>query len=159
MRHWHHSIMYGSADIATTTVTSILIITCIVGNSLVCVIIKKHREMRYMHMWIPKLNNIADKIHSDKLPQYFQTLSANTSSARVWIESSKGRFAKEPSWKHWIKTRHCITVKFLLCFNDWRKKHRLIKSNPHPTLSNKLFFNLTFLFPDWIDIAFWMVVK
>ena len=38
--------MSQSADIAITTLTSILIITCIVGNSLVCAIIKRNRGMR-----------------------------------------------------------------------------------------------------------------
>ena len=40
-----------SADVAITTVTVILIITSIVGNSLVCAVIKKNRDMRYIHRW------------------------------------------------------------------------------------------------------------
>ena len=36
-----------AAAIAMTTVLSILVIVDIVGNSLVCAIIKRHRDMRY----------------------------------------------------------------------------------------------------------------
>ena len=39
-------VMSESAEIAVTVVTSVLIITSIVGNSLVCAVIKKNRDMR-----------------------------------------------------------------------------------------------------------------
>ena len=35
-----------SADVALITVTSILIITCIVGNFFVCAVVMKNRQMR-----------------------------------------------------------------------------------------------------------------
>ena len=39
--------MSKSADVVITTVTSLLIITSIVGSCLVCAVIKRNREMRY----------------------------------------------------------------------------------------------------------------
>ena len=39
-------VMSESAEIAVTVVTAVLIITSIVGNSFVCVVIKKNRDMR-----------------------------------------------------------------------------------------------------------------
>ena len=39
-------IMLESADVALTTVTSILIMTSIVGNSLVCAVVLRNRDMR-----------------------------------------------------------------------------------------------------------------
>ena len=39
-------VMSESAEIAVTVVTSALIITSIIGNSFVCVVIKKNRDMR-----------------------------------------------------------------------------------------------------------------
>ena len=39
--------MPGSAGVAITTVLSIFVILGILGNSLVCAIIKKNRDMRY----------------------------------------------------------------------------------------------------------------
>ena len=35
-----------SAEIAVTLVTAVLIVTSIIGNSFVCVVIKKNRDMR-----------------------------------------------------------------------------------------------------------------
>ena len=43
------SIMSGSAGVAITTVLSIFVVIGIVGNCLVCAIIKKNRVMRYFH--------------------------------------------------------------------------------------------------------------
>lgn len=43
--------MSESADVGITTVTSILIITSIVGNSLVYAVIRKNRDMRYTRMY------------------------------------------------------------------------------------------------------------
>lgn len=43
-------MMAESADVAITTVMSILIITSIVGNLLVCAVVKKNRDMRYMQV-------------------------------------------------------------------------------------------------------------
>ncbi len=40
--------MFEQAGVAITTVLSILIIVDIVGNSLVCAIIKRNRDMRYV---------------------------------------------------------------------------------------------------------------
>ena len=40
-----------SADTAITTVTFTLIITSVVGNSLVCAVIKRNRDMRYIRSW------------------------------------------------------------------------------------------------------------
>ena len=39
-------VMWESTEIAVTVVTSVLIITSIIGNSFVCVVIKKNRDMR-----------------------------------------------------------------------------------------------------------------
>ena len=39
-------VMSESAEIAVTIVTAVLIITSIIGNSFVCVVIKKNRDMR-----------------------------------------------------------------------------------------------------------------
>lgn len=39
-------VMSESAEIAVTVVTAVLIITSIIGNSFVCVVIKKNRDMR-----------------------------------------------------------------------------------------------------------------
>lgn len=47
---WHHpqpSVMVELAGIATATVSFILIVIDIVGNGLVCAIVKKNRNMRY----------------------------------------------------------------------------------------------------------------
>ena len=41
------STMYETDDVTITTVTSILVVTSIVGNSLVCAVIIRHRDMRY----------------------------------------------------------------------------------------------------------------
>ena len=46
--------MLQSSGIAIATVHSILVVIDIVGNCLVCAIIKKHRDMRYVET---KLNN------------------------------------------------------------------------------------------------------
>ena len=40
------TVMSESAEIAVTVVTAVLIITTIIGNSFVCVVIKKNRDMR-----------------------------------------------------------------------------------------------------------------
>ena len=39
-------VMSESAEIAVTVVTAVLIISSIIGNSFVCVVIKKNRDMR-----------------------------------------------------------------------------------------------------------------
>lgn len=39
--------MTESADVAITTVLSFFVIVDIVGNSVVCAVIKKYRDMRY----------------------------------------------------------------------------------------------------------------
>ena len=41
--------MAESADVAITTVTFMLVIVSIVGNTLVCAVIKRNRDMRYIH--------------------------------------------------------------------------------------------------------------
>ena len=41
--------MAESADVAITTVSFMLVIVSIVGNSLVCAVIKRDRDMRYVH--------------------------------------------------------------------------------------------------------------
>lgn len=46
-KHWHSSIMTESAGVVIKTVLSILVIVDVVGNSVVCLIIKKNRDMRY----------------------------------------------------------------------------------------------------------------
>lgn len=57
------SAMVEPAEIAVATVYSILIIVNIVGNSLVCAIIKRNREMRYADTGltnnIPKLFTVS----------------------------------------------------------------------------------------------------
>lgn len=40
--------MFEIASVAITTVLSVLVLVDIVGNSLVCAIIKRNREMRYV---------------------------------------------------------------------------------------------------------------
>ena len=40
--------MAESADVAITTVSFLLVIVSIVGNSLVCAVIKRNRNMRYI---------------------------------------------------------------------------------------------------------------
>ena len=52
-----------SANVAMAAVTFILIITSIVGNSLVCAVIKKNRDMRYIH----RLQDWHSTIITDKL--------------------------------------------------------------------------------------------
>ena len=42
------SVMFESSEIAVATVHFILVVVVIVGNSLVCAIVKKHRDMRYV---------------------------------------------------------------------------------------------------------------
>ena len=46
--HRHPSVMFDSSGIAIATVHSILVVADIVGNCLVCAIIKKYRDMRYV---------------------------------------------------------------------------------------------------------------
>lgn len=41
--------MSDSAHVGTTIVLSILVVVGILGNSLVCVVIMKNRDMRYIH--------------------------------------------------------------------------------------------------------------
>ena len=48
--------MLQTSGIAIATVHSVLVIVDIVGNCLVCVIIKKHRDMRYVKTKITKLS-------------------------------------------------------------------------------------------------------
>ena len=40
------AVMSDTTGVAVTVVTSILISVCIVGNTLVCAVIKKNRDMR-----------------------------------------------------------------------------------------------------------------
>ena len=47
--HQQHSTMIESSGIAIATTHSVLVIIDIVGNFLVCAIIKKHRDMRYVN--------------------------------------------------------------------------------------------------------------
>ena len=49
--------MLDSGDVVITTILSLLVIVDIVGNSLVCAIIKKNRVMRYVESEIPVVNN------------------------------------------------------------------------------------------------------
>ena len=55
--HWYSSIMLQSTDVAITTVLSILAIVDIVGNSLVCAIIKQNPDMRYVESEMHVINN------------------------------------------------------------------------------------------------------
>lgn len=55
--HWYSSIMLQSADVAITTVLTLLAIVDIVGNSLVCAIIKRNRVMRYVEYEMRVINN------------------------------------------------------------------------------------------------------
>lgn len=55
--HWCSSIMLQSADVAITTVLTLLAIVDIVGNSLVCAIIKRNRVMRYVEYEMRVINN------------------------------------------------------------------------------------------------------
>ena len=48
------TVMIQSSGIAIATVHSILVVIDIVGNCLVCAIIKKHRDMRYVETKITK---------------------------------------------------------------------------------------------------------
>ena len=50
--------MSESADVAITTVLSILVIVDIVGNSAVCLIITKNRDMRYAETKIRNISRI-----------------------------------------------------------------------------------------------------
>lgn len=43
--------MSKSADVALTTIKSICIVACVIGNSLVCAVIKRNRQMRYMNRY------------------------------------------------------------------------------------------------------------
>ena len=42
-------VMSSTTNVITTAVTSILIVLCIIGNSLVCVVVKKNHDMRSVH--------------------------------------------------------------------------------------------------------------
>ena len=55
--HWYSSIMLQSTDVTITTVLSILAIVDIVGNSLVCAIIKQNPDMRYVESEMHVINN------------------------------------------------------------------------------------------------------
>lgn len=55
--HWYSSIMLQSADVAITTVLTLLAIVDILGNSLVCAIIKRNRVMRYVEYEMHVINN------------------------------------------------------------------------------------------------------
>ena len=48
--------MFESADVVITTVLSLLVIVDIMGNSLVCAIIKRNRVMRYVESEIHVVN-------------------------------------------------------------------------------------------------------
>ena len=50
--------MFESTDVAITAVLSILIVTDIVGNSLVCFIIIRNQDMRYADIIIYKRSHI-----------------------------------------------------------------------------------------------------
>lgn len=54
---WYSSIMLHSTDVALTTVLSILAIVDIVGNCLVCAIIKQNPVMRYVESEMHVINN------------------------------------------------------------------------------------------------------
>ena len=41
--------MYESAEVTISTVMFMLFVISTVGNSLVCAVIKRNRDMRYMH--------------------------------------------------------------------------------------------------------------
>ena len=59
--HRHPSVMLESSGIAIATIDSLLVVVDIVGNCLVCAIIKKHRDMRYVDTKITlsvKLNTL-----------------------------------------------------------------------------------------------------
>ena len=49
--------MLQSADVAITTVLTLLVVVDIVGNSLVCAIIKRNRVMRYVESEIHVINS------------------------------------------------------------------------------------------------------
>ena len=61
--------MLQSSGIAIATVHSILVIANIVGNCLVCAIIKKHRDMRYVETKITKISqpvrNATEGLHNN----------------------------------------------------------------------------------------------
>ena len=55
VKHYQQqSVMIQSSGIAIATVHTILVVIDIVGNCLVCAIIKKHRDMRYVETKITK---------------------------------------------------------------------------------------------------------
>ena len=42
-------VMSSATEVVTNAVTSILVVLCIIGNSLVCAVVKKNHDMRLVH--------------------------------------------------------------------------------------------------------------
>ena len=72
--------MSESAEIAWTAVTSVLIITSIVGNSLVCAVIKKNRDMRYI-----TCRQLTKKIMTSQSRHYFSCLGLSKLKKKTLI--------------------------------------------------------------------------
>lgn len=102
--------MSDSAHVGTTIVLSILVVVGILGNSLVCVVIMKNRDMRYIHnsyfVFLATMEFYKVVIYSgirDKRPDYSFTnvrclqniedfrISCRTDIIRQQMQGSNGR--------------------------------------------------------------------
>ena len=95
----HPFIMFEIASVAITTVLSVLVLVDIVGNSLVCAIIKRNREMRYVEKkmvptMLTEILTISIKRVSQTLLRNWRHRSKIITNIRRWRKFKNGNIGK-----------------------------------------------------------------
>ena len=104
----HPFIMFEIASVAITTVLSVLVLVDIVGNSLVCAIIKRNREMRYVEKkMLPTM--LTEILTILLIKRVSQTLLRNWRHQTKIITNIR-RWRKFKNWRGW---EHSEKIKVL----------------------------------------------